>query len=154
MDLSVLHAVKSPDRDYTMKDKLNGLTSPLGCRFLEWSGWYNQNISQRLLGHYRLYQLFKAKSQVDSQLSLPVAYMANYRTLHIIKYVLSCITAVLYYICTLGDSYHPVAVEQLNKQLLYRQYTILQEFLAKAEVDFDKALHSVYSADGNPSFRA
>jgi hypothetical protein len=71
MDLSVLHAVKSPDRDYTMKDKLNGVKNPLGCRFLEWSGWYNQNISQRLLGHYRLYQLFKAKCQADSQLSSP-----------------------------------------------------------------------------------
>ncbi|MCS3797845.1 hypothetical protein GGD38_003207 [Chitinophagaceae bacterium OAS944] len=28
MDLSVLHAVKSPDREYTMKDKLNGITRP------------------------------------------------------------------------------------------------------------------------------
>jgi hypothetical protein len=143
MDLSVLHAVKSPDRDYTMKDKLNGITSPHGCRFLEWSGWYNQNISQRLLGHYRLYQLFKAKSQVDSQLSLPMAYIAHYRTLHIIKYALSCITAVLHYIFTLGDRYHPLPVEQLNKQLLYRQFTILQEFLTNAEADFEKALHNV-----------
>jgi hypothetical protein len=142
MDLSVLHAVKSPNRDYTMKDKLNGVTSPIGCGFLEWSGWYNQNISQRLLGHYRLYQLFKAKSQVDSQLSLPMAYIAHYRTLHIIKYVLSCITAVLYYICTLGDRYYPLSVEQLNKQLIYRQFGILQEFLTNAEADFEQALHS------------
>lgn len=142
MDLSVLHAVKSPDRDYTMKNKLNAVTSPLGCRFLEWSGWYNQNISQRLLGHYRLYQLFKAKSQVDSQLSLPVAYIAHYRTLHTIKYVLSCITAVLYYICTLGARYYPLSVEQLNKQLIFRQFSILQEFLINAEVDFEKALHN------------
>ena len=140
MDLSVLHAVKSPDRDYTMKDKLNSISSPIGCRFLEWSGWYNQNISQRLLGHYRLYQLFKAKSQVDSQLSLPVAYIAHYRTLHIIKYALSCITAVLYYICTLGDRYYPLPVEQLNKQLIYRQFSILQEFLTNAEFDFENAL--------------
>lgn len=142
MDLSVLHSVKSPDRDYTMKNKLNGITSPIGCRFLEWSGWYNQNISQRLLGHYRLYQLFKAKSHVESQLSLPVAYIAHYRTLHIIKYALSCITAVLYYICTLGDRYHPLPVEQLNKQLIYRQFSILQEFLTNAEVNFEKALHN------------
>jgi hypothetical protein len=142
MDLSVLHAVKSPDRDYTMKNKLNGITSPLGCRFLEWSGWYNQNISQRLLGHYRLYQLFKAKSQVDSQLSLPMAYIAHHRSLQIIKYSLSCIMAVLYYMCTLGGRYYPLSVEQLNKQLIYRQFSILQEFLTNAEVDFEKALHS------------
>jgi hypothetical protein len=142
MDLSVLHAVKSPDRDYTMKDKLNGITSPLGCQFLEWSGWYNQNISQRLLGHYRLYQLFKAKSQVDSHLSLPVTYIAHYRTLHIIKYALSCITAVLYYIFTLGDRYHPLPVEQINKQLINREFAILKEFLTNAECDFEKALHN------------
>jgi hypothetical protein len=142
MDLSVLHAVKSLDRDYTMKDKLNGITSPLGCRFLEWSGWYNQNISQRLLGHYRLYQLFKAKRQIDSQLSLPVAYIAHYRTLHIVKYTLSCITAVLYYICTLGDRYHPFPTEQLNKQLIYQQFTILHEFLATAETNFEVALQN------------
>src|SRR5688500_10915240 len=108
MDLSVLHAVKSPARDYTMKDKLNGITSPLGCRFLEWSGWYNQNISQRLLGHYRLFQLFKAKNKVDTQLSLPLVYITHYRTLHVIKYALSCITSVLYYTFTLGDRYHPL----------------------------------------------
>ena len=142
MNLSVLHAVKSPDRDYTMKDKLNGITSPLGCRFLEWSGWYNQNISQRLLGHDRLYYLFKAKSPVDFQISLPVAYIVHYRALHIIKYALSCITAVLYYICTLGDRYHPLQTEQLNKQLIYQQFTILQEFLTNADTDFEKALQN------------
>lgn len=65
MNLSVLHPVKSPDRDYSMKDKLNRIISPLGCRFLEWSGWYNQDISQRLLGHYRLYQLFKVNSKAN-----------------------------------------------------------------------------------------
>lgn len=73
MDLSVLHPVKSPARDYTWKDKLNSITSPLGCRFLEWTGWYNQDIAQRLLGHYRLYQLFKAKNKIDTQLSVSFA---------------------------------------------------------------------------------
>jgi len=144
MDLSVLHAVKTADRDYTWKDKLNSITSPPGCRFLEWSGWYNQDISQRLLGHYRLYQLFKTKHKVDSQLSLPLAYIAHYRTFHLIKYGLSCITAVLYYIFTLGGRYFPLPVEQLNKQLINQQYTILQEFLTVAEIDFEKALHNAF----------
>jgi len=140
MDLSVLHPVKSPDRDYRWKDKLNSITGPLGCRFLEWSGWYNQDISQRLLGHYRLYQLFKAKNKVVSQLSLPLAYTMHYRTLHRLKYGLSCITAVLYYIFTLGDRYYPLQVEELNKQLIHHRQSILQEFLTNAEVDFEKAL--------------
>jgi muconolactone delta-isomerase len=150
MNLSVLHVVKSPDRDYTMKDKLNGITGPLGCRFLEWSGWYNQNISQRLLGHYRLYQLFKAKRHVDFQVSLPAAYIAHYRTLHIIKYALSCITAALYYICTLGGRYHPLLIEQLNRQMIFQQFTILQEFLTNADTDFEKALfNAIDQINGN-----
>jgi hypothetical protein len=133
MDLSVFHPVKSLDRDYTWKDKLNSITGTLGCRFLEWSGWYNQDISQRLLGHYRLYQLFKAKSRLDSLLSSPLAYITHYRTLQTIKYAFSCITALLYYIFTLGDRYYPLLVEQLNKQLINRHYTILQDFLIDAD---------------------
>ena len=153
MDLSVFHPVKSPDRDYTWKDKLNSITSPIGCRFLEWSGWYNQDISQRLLGHYRLYLLFKAKSKFDSQLSLPLAYITHYRTLHFIKYVLSCITAVLYYIFTLGDRYHPLQVEELNKQLVHHRQAILQKFLAYAEVDFEKALNDAIDQINQPEKR-
>lgn len=150
MDLSVFHPVKSPDRNYTWKDKLNSITSPLGCRFLEWSGWYNQDVSQRLLGHYRIYQLFKAKSKFNSQLSLPLAYITHYRTLHFIKYVLSCITAVLYYIVTLGDRYRPLLVEELNKQLILHKQSILQEFLANAEVDFEKALFAAIDQINEP----
>jgi hypothetical protein len=140
MDMSVLHPVKSPDRDYTWKDKLNSITGPLSCRFLEWSGWYNQDISQRLLGHYRLYQLFKAKNKLDSRLSLPLAYITHYRTLHVIKYGLSCITGVLYHVFTLGARYNPLSVEELNKQLINHRYAILQEFLTNVEVDFERAL--------------
>lgn len=141
MDLSVLHYVKSPDRDYTWKDKLNSISCPLGCNFLEWSGWYSQDISQRLLGHYQLYQVFKTKHKVNSQLSLPLAYIVHYRILHVIKYGLSCITGVLYRAFTLGGRYYPLPVEELNKQLINHQYTILQEFLTDAEADFEKALH-------------
>ncbi|MBO9200225.1 MULTISPECIES: hypothetical protein [Niastella] len=140
MDLSVLHPVKSPDRDYAMKDKLNRITSPLGCRFLEWSGWYSQDISQRLLGHYRLYQLFKTKNTADTQLSLSLVYIAHYRALHHIKYGFSCIIAVLYYIFTLGERYPPLSVEELNKQLINHSHSILQEFLTATEIDFEKAL--------------
>jgi hypothetical protein len=59
-----------------------------------------------------------------------------------IKYALSCITAVLYYIFTLGDRYHPLPIEELNNQLIFRQCSILREFLTNAECDFEKALHN------------
>jgi hypothetical protein len=150
MDLSVFHPVKSPDRDYTWKDKLNSITSPLGCQFLEWSGWYNQDVSQRLLGHYRLYQLFKAENKFNSQLSLPLAYITHYRTMHFIKYALSCITAVLYYIFTVGDRYYPLPIQELNKQLIHHRQAILQEFLSSAEIDFEKALNHAIEQINEP----
>jgi len=59
-----------------------------------------------------------------------------------VKYALSCITAVLHYICTLGDRYHPLQIEQLNKQLIYQQFTILQKFLVNADSNFEKALQN------------
>lgn len=142
MNLSVLHAVKSPDRDYTMKDKLNSVTSPLGCRFLEWSGWYNQDISQRLFGHYRLYQVFKAKYKETSTLSLQLAYIAHYRNSHVFKYLLSWSIDAVYRFFTRTNLYPPLVVEGLNKQLINQQYTILQEFLTNVEVDFENALQN------------
>jgi hypothetical protein len=33
-------------------------------------------------------------------------------------------------------------IEQINKQLIYRQFTILQQFLADAETNFEKALQN------------
>jgi hypothetical protein len=44
--------------------------------------------------------------------------------------------------CTLGGRYYPLPVEQLNKQLIYQQFTILQEFLTNADTDFEKALQN------------
>ena len=49
--------------------------------------------------------------------------------------------AVLYYIFTLGGRYYPLSVEELNKQLINSQFTVLQEFLTDADVDFEIALH-------------
>ena len=102
MDLSVLHPVYSPERNYKWKDRLNSLTGHLSCRFLEWSGWYNQDILQRLLGHYRLYQVFKAENKFENHLSAPLTYIVSYRASHWVKYVLSNITAFLYYTFSFG----------------------------------------------------
>jgi hypothetical protein len=88
MDLSILHLAYSPEKNYKWKDRLNSLTGHVSCRFLEWSGWYNQDILQRLLGHYRLYQVFKQKPIVNNHLSLPLNYIVNYKTSHGLKYAL------------------------------------------------------------------
>lgn len=113
MDLSVLHPVHSPERNYKWKDRLNSLTGHLDCRLLEWSGWYNQDILQRLLGHYRLYQLFKAENDPNSHLSLLAAYIVSYRASHGIKYALSAVTASLYYIFSFGKDIQPYRSKEL-----------------------------------------
>jgi len=140
MDLSVLHPVHSPERNYKWKDRLNSLTGHLDCRLLEWSGWYNQDILQRLLGHYRLYQLFKAENAPNNQLSLPAAYIVSYRASQGIKYGLSAVTASLYYIFSFGKRYPALQIEGINRLLVTDKAMILHEFLRDSESDFTGAL--------------
>lgn len=140
MDMSVLHRHPLPDRDYTRKDKLNSLTGHLDCRFLEWTGWYNQDIDQRLLGHYRLYQLFKKESKAESGLPQPLAYILNYRASHGIKYLISRVTGIVYYLGSFGKPYYPLQTEGINRLLINEYASILQEFLTEADNNFEEAL--------------
>lgn len=138
--MSVLHRHPLPGRDYTRKDKLNSLTGHLDCRFLEWTGWYNQDIYQRLLGHYRLYQLFKKESKANTGLPQPLAYIINYRASHGLKYLLSQITGIVYYIGSFGKLYCPLQTEGVNRVLVNEHAQILQAFLHEADYNFEKAL--------------
>ncbi len=140
MDLSVLHPVHSPERNYKWKDRLNSQTGHLNCRLLEWSGWYNQEILQRLLGHYRLYQVFKAEVSPDNPLSLPLAYIISYRASHGVKYARSGIMASVYYFFSFGKRYTPLQIEGINCVLITDKVRILQEFLQDADIDFALAL--------------
>ena len=152
MDMSVLHRHPRPDRDYTRKDKLNSLTGHLDCRFLEWTGWYNQDIYQRLLGHYRLYQLFKNERKADNGLPQPLTYIVNYRTSHGLKYLLSRITGILYYIGTFGKPYYPLQTEGINKLLVNEYASILQEFLTEADNNLEEALLQTVGQILSPDF--
>ncbi len=150
--MSVLHRHPLPDRDYTRKDKLNSLTGHLDCRFLEWTGWYNQDIYQRLLGHYRLYQLFKKESKAGNSLPQPLAYILNYRASHGLKYLLSRITGILYYIGSFGKPYYPLQTEGLNRLLINENTHILQEFLIEADNNFEEALSQAVGQILSPDF--
>jgi hypothetical protein len=48
--------------------------------------------------------------------------------------------AALYYIFTIGGRYYSLSVEELNRQLINNQFTVLQGFLTDADVDFKIAL--------------
>jgi hypothetical protein len=152
MDMSVLHRHPLPDRDYTRKDKLNSLTGHLDCRFLEWTGWYNQDIYQRLLGHYRLFQLFKKENKAETGLHQPLAYIANYRASHSLKYLLSRITGILYYLGSFGKLYYPVQTEGINKLLVNEYASILQTFLTEADNNFEEAILEAVGQILSPNF--
>ncbi|MFC0771649.1 hypothetical protein [Terrimonas alba] len=152
MDMSVLHRHPLPDRDYFWKDKLNSLTGHLDCRFLEWTGWYNQDIYQRLLGHYRLYQLFKKESKAADSLPQPLVYIVNYRVSHGFKFLLSRITGILYYIGSFGKPYYPLQTEGINKLLVNEYAHILQAFLTEADKNFEEALSNAIRQIISPEF--
>lgn len=139
MDLSVLHPVHSPERNYKWKDLLNSQKGHVICRLLEWSGWYNQDISQRLLGHYRLYQVFKAGNNTCHQSTI-LAYIISYNTSHWLKYSLSSIVSIIFYVFTLGKRYIPFQIEGINRLLLSDHPHILNVFLIEADKDFNSAL--------------
>ena len=65
MNLNLFHFGPNADdpRNWKMKDKLNGWIGRRQCLFLEWSGWYSFDLAERLLGHYRLFKLFKKSTQ-------------------------------------------------------------------------------------------
>jgi len=153
MNLSVLHPVQSPERNYKWKDRLNSITGHLNCRFLEWSGWYNQDIPQRLLGHYRLYQVFKAENnQSDKQVSLQLAYLVSYRASHRLKYMLSSVMSVAYYTFSFGERYSPLQIEGINRVLVNDQPVILLAFLQNADKDFSEALRIAVEQIASPDF--
>ena len=153
MDLSVLHPLRSPERNYKWKDRLNSLTGHLSCRLLEWSGWYNQDVLQRLLGHYRLYQLFKIENNSPcNYLSLPLAYIMSYRASQGFKYALSSIMASLYYMVTFGKRYTPLQIEGINHLLVRDKAMILQKFLQHSEKDFPCAVRKAIEQIASTNF--
>jgi hypothetical protein len=124
-------------------DSLNRRKGRLACYILEWLGWYNYDISHRLLGHYRLYQLYKKDpDHVFRTIPLPQAYILHYRSGHNVKYILSKATSLVYSIFTLGRHYLSVEIETFNGSLIKDHAKILAKFLVEADNDFTRALHN------------
>jgi hypothetical protein len=141
MDLSLFHRYGA-DSDYRIKDKLNAWSGRLDCRFLEWSGWYNQDMYQRLLGHYRLFKICKAENSIQDTIEFFSAYILQYKASHRFKYFFLQAMSVLYYLATFGKSYYPFLIANINRHLIQEQPYLLHGFLAAAEENFEKALHN------------
>lgn len=139
VDLTLFHF--NPG-NYGPKDSLNRRTGRVACFFLEWTGWYNQALSQRLLGHYRLFQLYKKDPDhafIHREMSLERAYILQYRGGHALKYALSRIISIIYRTFILGRPYPAVEIEGFNGALIREHADVLRAFLHDAENDFTAA---------------
>lgn len=136
----------------SMKDKFNGATGYWQCRFLEWTGWYNMEVYQRLLGHYRLFQHFKKDKYLKySRLPVLQAYILQYRATQGIKYLISKVMCFIYTTIT-REVYAQVEIEGLNRILVNEGADVLQQFLTDAEVDFEQALLAAAEKINAPDF--
>jgi hypothetical protein len=154
VDVTLFHAEDAPaNADFTWKDRFNGWTSHGRCRFLEWTGWYNFGVAQRLLGHYRLFQLYKAAfSKAAHDLPVFQSYIFQYRANHAVKYFLSRATSYMWSITTRNEYYIGVEIAAVNRQLVNESAGILYDFLIEAETDFAAALRKAVHRISQPDF--
>lgn len=139
--------------DHPMKAKMNNWTKRLPCRFLEWTGWYNCSISQRLIGHYRLYQNFKTGlANWTRDMSGVQAYIFQYRGIHGFKHFISRTVGLIYSIATWSDYSLQIEVAGINRQLVNESSLILMQFLTTAETDFPAAMDQAMKQINDPSF--
>jgi hypothetical protein len=139
MDLRLFHPTGNQDRDFKTLDRFTSKTDFLSCRLLEWSGWYTYSIPLRLLGHFRLYQLYKNnRFKYPESVHPAMGYIIQYRANYMIKYrwymLISRFPSMFKYFDT------GVEMHAINKMLINQRIEVLVEFLTNAEVDFDKAL--------------
>jgi len=153
VDLTLLHSEDAPaNANWRMKDMLNGWTSQGRCRFLEWTGWYNYDVAQRLLGHYRLFHHFKADYiKSPHQLAAANAYILHYRAGHGFKYLLSRIMSLLYSFFQ-GGRYPVAEIAAINRQLVNESSGILYDFLTDSDKDFTAAFLQAMRRINDPSF--
>jgi hypothetical protein len=153
IDLALFHHEDAPpNSNWRTKDRLNGWTSLGRCRFLEWIGWYNYDIAQRLLGHYRLFHHFKAYyNQTSHDLPAAKAYILEYRVGHGFKYFLTRVMAFLTAIIE-RKSYPVAGIAAINRQLVNNSTSILYDFLTDADKDFTAAFLQAMNRIKDPSF--
>jgi hypothetical protein len=153
MDLRLFHFGPDADKNWKMKDKLNGWTGRVPCRFLEWTGWYNFDIAERLLGHYRLFQHFKKGNQkAGKRIPLEHAYILQYQASHPLKYFVSRVMAFLWSIFSWKESYPWIEIEGFNRMMVNEGKAILAQFLAATEVDFEPAFNIAMQKFNDPAF--
>jgi hypothetical protein len=151
MDLRLFHPKEFPDREFKTMDRFNSWTRLQPCRLLEWTGWYDGSVPFRLLGHYRLFHLYK-KSYHKRSVDIPTVqgYILQRRITYGLKYRFNNFLAFVPKIWGYPD--RTMEIHIINRMLLNERASILQEFLSNAEIDFEAALLRAIEQIHAPSF--
>ncbi|MHA4808456.1 hypothetical protein ACX0G9_10120 [Flavitalea flava] len=122
------------------------------CRFGDWLGVYNVDISTRLLGHFRLYRHFKIDYEYyHGKLPPANAYILYYRSMCNTKFRISRATA-LFFLSSWSLYYSIMEIAQINRLLVNGSTDILHEFLLEAESNYEAACARAMERIKDPSF--
>jgi len=151
MDLRLFHPCEFPNRKFKMLDRLNSWTRLQPCRFLEWTAWYDSSVPQRLLGHYRLFQLYK-KHHSGGSLDIPVVngYILQRQITFGLKY--KFFKFAVHFAKIVGYPERTMEIYIINKMLLHECSHVLHEFLTNADTDFEKAYKKAIQQIHAPQF--
>jgi len=153
MDERLFHPSKDPNSYYKIMDRRINRTGAF-CYYLEWVGWYDSNLALRFLGHYRLYQLYKARYP-DNNCAHPSpghSYIVRYRENRILENTWIQIISFLTPFVQNKDQDHNADVRSINQILLHKHPETLLNFLSEAETDLEKALNTAMTRIGDPEF--
>jgi len=150
MDLRLFHPTDNPTIKYKGLDYHNSRTGLFACHTLEWTGWYTSDAKHRLLGHYRLYQIYKRRRGNSPSALPPVqGYILQYRSSYGIKYYWYML------ISRLPSMFYPdpqMEMYWINKIIIYQRSDVLAEFLTNADIDFEKAFKKALQQINDPDF--
>jgi len=150
MDLRLFHSTDDPTANYKRFDRLNSRTGHFACRMLELIGWYTSDVKLRLLGHYRLFHLYKRRRSNSRTALDPVrGYILQYRASYWIKHYWYL---VLSRVPSLFGPDPQVEMYLINKLLVYERASVLHEFLANADTDFEQAFSKAVQQINSPEF--
>ncbi|HEY4111312.1 hypothetical protein [Puia sp.] len=150
MDPRLFRTDENPNHNYNRFDRFASRTSLFACRWLEFIGWYTSSVRLRLLGHYRLFQLYK-KRRGNSPDALPSiqGYILQYRSSHWIKhYSYMLLSRIPNFISP--DT--QMELHTINHILVHQRSSVLYEFLAAADDDFENAFITALQKILDPEF--
>jgi len=149
MNLELFHHKHRPNAYYGIMDRRNSKTGAI-CYYFELIGWYDSNLAMRLLGHYRLFNLCKARQAMNYLgLSPEFGYIVRCQENNILT---NTWVQLIQFMKSSNRPEDHREIKRINEILLYKRPEILQNFLVAAQTDFEKALLETIEQIQHPAF--